>query len=378
MNIARTTLSSKVVLHDKGHFAGLCVDAVMRLQGSTNVELIQIIKKEGGTMTDSYLEEGFILEKSFGVGQNKRIENAKILVANTPMDTDKIKIYGAKVKVDSMEKTAQIEEAEKDKMRSKCQKIIGHGIDIFINRQLIYNFPEQIFASAGVSSIEHADFDGIERLGHVLGAEIVSTFDHPELVTLGHCDLVEEILIGEDKMIKFSGTKASSSCTIVLRGAGRHVLEETERSIHDALCVISQCVANHGTVFGGGCSEVLMATAVDKLATQTAGKEALAMRSFAEALRQMPGIIADNAGYDSIELVQQLQAAHNKGQTRMGLDMETASIGNMEVLGIVESQQLKMQVLRSAAEAAEQILRVDDIIKCAPRQRQQQGMPHGM
>jgi T-complex protein 1 subunit beta len=190
MNIARTTLSSKVVLHDKDHFAGLCVDAVMRLKGSTNIEMIQIIKKEGGTMIDSYLEEGFILEKSFGVGQPKRVENARILVANTPMDTDKIKIYGAKVKVDSMEKTAQIEEAEKDKMRAKCQKIIDHKIDVFINRQLIYNFPEQIFSEAGISSIEHADFDGIEALGAVLGAEIVSTFDQPELVTLGHCDLV--------------------------------------------------------------------------------------------------------------------------------------------------------------------------------------------
>jgi T-complex protein 1 subunit beta len=89
-----------------------------------------------------------------------------------------------------MEKTAQIEEAEKDKMRAKCQKIIDHKIDVFINRQLIYNFPEQIFSEAGISSIEHADFDGIEALGAVLGAEIVSTFDQPELVTLGHCDLV--------------------------------------------------------------------------------------------------------------------------------------------------------------------------------------------
>lgn len=381
MNIARTTLSSKVVLHDKDHFASLCVDAVMRLDGSTNVEMVQIIKKEGGTMIDSYLEEGFILEKSFGVGQPKQIENAKILIANTPMDTDKIKIYGAKVKVDSMEKTAQIEEAEKEKMREKCKKIIAHGCNVFINRQLIYNFPEQIFTQAGIASIEHADFDGIERLGAVLGGEIVSTFEHPEMVQLGECKLVEEILIGEDKLIKFSGTKATSACTIVLRGAGHHVLEETERSIHDALCVISQTVANHGTVFGGGCSECLMANEVDKLASNTTGKEALAISAFAEALRQMPGIIADNAGYDSIGLVQQLKAAHVAGQTRMGLDMANATIGSMEELGVIESQQLKLQVLRSAAEAAEQILRVDDIIKCAPRQRQGQGqggMPHGM
>jgi T-complex protein 1 subunit beta len=379
LNIARTTLSSKVVLHDKDHFANLCVDAVMRLKGSTNIDMVQIIKKEGGTMIDSYLEEGFILEKSFGVGQPKRIENAKILVANTPMDTDKIKIYGAKVKVDSMEKTAAIEEAEKEKMRVKCQKIIDHDINVFINRQLIYNFPEQIFTAAGISSIEHADFDGIERLGAVLGAEIASTFDTPEATTLGECECVEEILIGEDKMIRFSGVKSGTACTIVLRGAGKHVLEETERSIHDALCVISQCVANHGTVFGGGCSEVLMATAVDKAALTVTGKQALAMQGFAKALRAMPGIIADNAGYDSIDLVQQISAAHAVGKKRTGLDMNKATIGDMEELGVVESLQLKRNVLRSAAEAAEQILRVDDIIHCAPRQREGQGgMPPGM
>ena len=123
---------------------------------------------------------------------------------------------------------------------------------------------------------------------------------------------------------------------------------------------------------------MLMACAVDKLADETGGKEALAIEGFSTALRAMPGIIADNAGYDSIALVQQLKAAHVAGDTRAGLDMGSATIGNMQELGIVESQQLKMQVLRSAAEAAEQILRVDDIIKCAPRQRQQQGMPHGM
>merc|ERR1712127_778966 len=161
-------------------------------------------------------EEGFILEKSFGTGQSKRIENAKILVANTPMDTDKVKIYGAKVKVDSMEKTAGIEEAEKDKMRAKCQKIIDHGINIFINRQLIYNFPEQIFTSAGVVSIEHADFDGIERLAAVTGGEITSTFDHPESTTLGECDLIEEVMIGEDRLIRFSGVKSGAACTVVL------------------------------------------------------------------------------------------------------------------------------------------------------------------
>ena len=219
LNIASTTLSSKLLNVEKSHFATLAVDAVLRLKGTgsgtgdnsksmMNLDYIQIIKKSGGTLSDSFLEPGFILNKSFGVGQPKRIENAKILIANTPMDTDKIKIYGSRVRVDSMLKVAEIEEAEKQKMRNKCKKIIDHGINVFVNRQLIYNFPEQIFTSAGVVSVEHADFDGIERLAAVTGGEIASTFDKPELVQLGECALIDEIMVGEEKLMRFSGCKA--------------------------------------------------------------------------------------------------------------------------------------------------------------------------
>ncbi|CAM9976567.1 unnamed protein product, partial [Ectocarpus fasciculatus] len=137
-NIAKPTLSSKLLTHEKDRFADLAVNAVLRLKGSGNLDYIQIIKMPGGSLKESYLEEGFILDKKIGVGQPKVVENAKILIANTAMDTDKIKIYGSRVRV------AEIEEAEKDKMRKKCKKIVDHGINVFVNRQLIYNFPEQV------------------------------------------------------------------------------------------------------------------------------------------------------------------------------------------------------------------------------------------
>lgn len=129
-----------------------------------------MIKIAGGSLEQSYLDEGFLLEKQIGVGQPKEVHNAKIMVANTPMDTDKVKIYGSRVKVDSMDKVAEIEEEEKKKMKAKVEKIKAHGINVFINRQLIYNYPEQLFADAGIMAIEHADFDGVERLAFVTGA----------------------------------------------------------------------------------------------------------------------------------------------------------------------------------------------------------------
>lgn len=369
MNIARTTLSSKLLTQHKDFFSTMAVDAILRLKGSGNLEAIQIIKKLGGTMLDSYLDEGFLLNKTVGMNQPKRVENARVLIANTSMDTDKIKIFGSRVKVDGAAKVAEIELAEKNKMKEKCDKIISHDINCFINRQLIYNYPEQLFADAGIMAIEHADFEGVERLALVLGGEICSTFDRPDLVKLGKCDLIEEVMIGEDKLLRFSGVARAEACSIVLRGATQQILDEAERSLHDALCVLQRTVAETRTVKGGGCSEALMAKAVQDLALKTPGKESVAMESFAHALLQIPVTIADNAGFDSAELVSELRAKHAEGKSTYGLDMEEGEVGCMTELGITESFQVKRQVLTSASEAAEMILRVDNIIRSAPRQR---------
>lgn len=234
---------------------------------------------------------------------------------------------------------------------------------------MIYNYPEQLFADAGVMAIEHADFEGVERLALVTGGEIVSTFHNPEMVKVGTCKLIEEVMIGEDKLIHFSGVDMGEACSVVLRGATQQILDEAERSLHDALCVLQQTVKETRIVYGGGCSEVRMANAVNKLALETAGKEAMAIESFAKALRQLPTIIADNAGYDSAELVSQIRAAHSSGNHTCGLNMSIGTVGDMVELGITESYKVKKCVVSAAAEAAEMILRVDDIIKAPPRQR---------
>uniref|UniRef100_A0A6M2DL82 T-complex protein 1 subunit beta n=1 Tax=Xenopsylla cheopis TaxID=163159 RepID=A0A6M2DL82_XENCH len=369
LNIARTTLSSKILCQHKEYFSKLAVEAVLRLKGSGDLNAIQIIKKKGGCLEDSFLDEGFLLDKKVGQHQPKRIENAKILIANTPMDTDKIKVFGSSIKVDSMAKIADLEMAEKEKMKNKVEKILKHNSNVFINRQLIYNYPEQLFADAGVMAIEHADFDGIERLALVTGGEIVSTFDQPGLVKLGTCKLIEQIMIGEDCLLRFSGVALGEACTVVIRGATQQIIDEAERSLHDALCVLAATVKESRTVYGGGCSEMLMACAVMQAAARTPGKEAVAMEAFARALQQLPTTIADNAGYDSAQLVSELRAAHCQGDSSTGLNMDLGKLGCMKALGITESFVVKRQVLLSAAEAAEMILRVDNIMKAAPRKR---------
>lgn len=176
-------------------------------------------------------------------------------------------------------------------------------------------------------------------------------------------------MIGEDSLLKFSGVPLGEACTIVLRGATEQIIDEAERSMHDALCVLSQTVKYPKIIYGGGASEMLMANAVSDLAARTPGKEQFAIEAFAKALRQLPTIIADNAGYDSAQLISQLRALHQQGQHTYGLDMENGTVEDISKLKIIEAAVVKRQVLTSAAEAAEMILRVDNIIKAAPRQR---------
>lgn len=191
-------------------------------------------------------------------------------------------------------------------MKAKVAKIKAHGITCFVNRQLVYNYPESLFAAEGIMCIEHADFEGVERLALVTGGEIASTFDRPDLVKLGQCARIEEIIIGEDRvcqlvhhhdaslkcsfglqMIKFSGVAAGQACTVILRGATTQMVDEAERSLHDALAVLSQTVKETRITLGGGCAEMIMANAADDVAKKTEGKKALAAESFAKALRQV-------------------------------------------------------------------------------------------
>jgi len=370
-NIARTTLSSKLLTQHKDFFANICVDAIMKIKADpkATLESIQIIKKLGSSLADSFLDNGFLLNKSPGQNQPRRVENARVLLANTAMDTDKIKVFGSRVRTNDIKSLAEIEQAEKDKMKEKVEKICKYDMNVFINRQLIYNYPEQLFADKNIMAIEHADFEGIERLAAVLGAEIVSTFDNPEGVKIGKCDLIEEIMIGEDKVMRFSGVQQGQACSLVLRGATEQILDEAERAIHDVLCVLYSTVRETRTVFGGGCSETLMAQAVQKLVEQTAGKEQHAIQSFANALRQLPTIMADNAGLDSAELIAQLRSKHADGKNTYGLDLYNGCIACMSEKRVTESYKVKRQVLVSGHEGAEMIMRVDDILKSAPRQR---------
>ncbi|CAF1546529.1 unnamed protein product, partial [Rotaria sordida] len=257
MNIARTTLSSKILQEKKDHLSKLCVDAILKIHDKTDLKHIQIVKLLRNNLNDSYLEEGFLFGERIGTNMPKRIENARILIANIPMDTDKRKISDSSVHIDSIAKLVQLELAKNEKIKDKVEKILQFSCNVFINRQLICDYANQLFAEKGVMTIEHADFEGLKRLAQILDADIVSTLDTPDEIRLGKCILIEEVIVNEDKLIKLSGVTQGEACTIVLHGATQQILDEAERSIHGALCVLSQTVKELRICYGGGLSKII-------------------------------------------------------------------------------------------------------------------------
>lgn len=190
--------------------------------------------------------------------------------------------------------------------------------------------------------IEHADFDGIERLSAVLGSNILSTFDDPEgEESLGSCEVIEEIMIGEDKVIKISGCARNEACTIVLRGSGQHILDEAERSLHDAICVLVAATKNHKTIYGGGNAEMRMSLAVDELAKEMSGKGSIAVEAFARALRALPTTIVENGGYDAAEIVTNLRSEIYNGNLTAGINMFGGEVADMKTLGVTEAYRVK-------------------------------------
>jgi T-complex protein 1 subunit beta len=335
------------------------VKAVLKLKGSTNINSIKIIKECGGTLKDSFIEDGFIFEKKNGAPQPQKIMNARILIANTSMDTDKIKIHGTQIRVKTMSRLAEIEVAEQKKIFDKCRKIISHGINVFINRQLIYNRHERFLTEHGILTIEQADFDGIERLALATGAEIVSTFDIPSRIKIGKCKVVEEIMVGKKPMTRFSGCSNGDSCTIVLRGANLEILDEAERSLHDALCVLGQLIRDPRLVWGGGNIEVQLAKELEIFSNEMPGKIALAIKSFSKSIQNIPKIVSQNAGLDSIDLINKMKKSFEDGEEKTCLDLNKQKIGRADKLGLTESAKLKAQIIISAAEATEMIIRID-------------------
>ncbi|KAL0266129.1 UNVERIFIED_CONTAM: hypothetical protein PYX00_011845 [Menopon gallinae] len=345
----------------------MCLDAVNRLGDDDDLNMIQIIKSTG-KLEESFLSDGFILKKDQPVDENTGTGDIRVLIANTSLDTDKIKVFGAKINVNSISRLGDIEEAERARMREKVDKICAVPIKVFINRQLIYDYPLELFREKGVVAIEHADFDGVERLTRFLGGRIVSTFDKLEEEHFGSCTKVENVLIGNERMIKFE-KRGRNASTIVLRGSSQEVLDEAERSIHDALCVLSKIKHEKKILCGGGATEMELALCLGRYALEFPGKESESIIAFSNALQRIPMIICENGGFDGEEIKARIRSEHFNGNKTAGVNMANGSVECMRRAGIVESLRIKRRIIAAAVEVAQMVIKCDGFIKRKPRER---------
>ncbi|AAK39757.1 t-complex protein 1 beta SU (nucleomorph) [Guillardia theta] len=361
LDIAKTTLMSKFISNYCETFSRISLSVILKLKGNLNRGRINILKILGGSLKDSYLDNGILIEKSFGIGQPKKLLNARIMILNCSLDSDKIKIYGAKVKVKKLSQMAQIELSENKRLLDKCKKILNHGINVVVNRQLIYDKQERFFTDHGIISIENADFEGIEKLSLAVNSEIASSFDDIKKIKIGKADLVEEISIGSKNFVRFSGFENNGIGTIVIRGSTDEILDEAERALNDTLCVLINSLKNSRFVWGAGCCELKASRILQDISKNFDFEYSKCLNSFARALMSIPTIIAYNSDIDIKNLVKNIPLECYDLSSDSCLDLKNSKLGNARNLGIIEPLKLKIFTILSATEAVEIFIRINKI-----------------
>lgn len=359
-NLVRTTINSKVISSDIELFTEICMKAV---NNAEDIELIEILKMEG-ELRESMFIDGFVMQADVTLD----IENPRILVCNTSLDYDKLKVLSSKIKVNTVSELKEIEDAEKEKMKNKIELLTSVEHDLLVNRQLVYDYPMQLLKNKGVKVIENANFDGVERLNKVVGGNLLSYFEGMSAADLGKCDRVRNIELKGHKMIKFEGVK-KGACTIVLFGGSDEILKEAERSVHDALCVLKRIKESPLCLYGGGSVEMALALELFKYAMEIKTKEAEGVECFARALQQIPAIICENCGFDGDEVKALLKNDHSYRRTNHGVNIENGKTCCMRDKGIIEGYEMKKRVITAGCETAQTILKCDGFVKIKPRER---------
>jgi len=379
--VAMTSMASKAVGAAREHLAEIAVKAVKQIvekRGDrlvADVDNVQIIKKFGKSLLDTELVHGMIVDKEVvHPGMPKRVENAKIALLNTPLEVEKTEI-NAEIRIRSPEQMKAFLDQETRIMKEMVKKIKAAGANVVFCQKGIDDMVQHFLAKEGILAARRVKQSDMEKLARATGGKIVTNLDDLKPEDLGYAELVEERKVGEDKMVFVEGCKNPKSVTILIRGGSERVVDEAERSIHDALCVIKDVVEEPRIVAGGGAPELALAMRLRDWAEGLPGKEKKAVDAFATALEAIPITLAENAGLDPIEIMAELTARHKKGDVWAGVDVINGKVADMWGLEVFEPALVKKQVIKSAAEAATMILKIDDVIAAA--KLKEKGPPKG-
>ncbi|MEM2248071.1 MAG: thermosome subunit beta [Candidatus Bathyarchaeia archaeon] len=366
--VAMTSMASKLVSENREHLAEIAVDAILHVaqkvgdQYKADLDDILVQKKPGESITDTVLIKGMILDKEVvHPGMPKRVENARIALLDCPLEIEKTE-FDAKINIETPEQMEAFLREEENMLRGMVEKIKRAGANVVICQKGIDDMAQHFLARERILAVRRAKKSDMEKLAKATGGRIVTNLDDLKPEDLGYAELVEERKIGDDKMVFIEGCKNPRAVAILIRGGTERVVDEAERSLHDALCVVRDVVQEPKILAGGGAPEIEVARALREYASSLSGREQLAAQSFAEAIEIVPTALAENAGLDPIDILSELRARHEKGEIWAGVDVFGGKVRDMRELDVYEPLAVKRQVIKSATEAATMILKIDDVI----------------
>lgn len=381
--IAITAMTGKAAERASEKLADMCVKAITRVADvrdnkvEIDIDNVKMEKKHGGSMTDTELIEGVLIDKDVvHEGMPKKIEKAKVMLLDSALEVKELE-GDAKISIDSPEKMHAFLEEDEKVLKDMVDKVVKSGANVFFCQKGIDDTAQHYLAKAGILSARRVKKSDMEALARATGAKIVSNINDISKDDIGYAGLVEERKVAGDEMIFVEKCKDPKSVTLLIRGGSEHVVDEVERSLQDAIKGIAAAIELGKIVPGGGAIEIHLARHLRKYADSFKGREQLAVNAFAEAIEIVPRSLAENAGLDPIDKLAALRAEHDKEKIRSGLDVFTGNVEDMVKLGVIEPLKIKLQAIKSASEVAEMILRIDDIISAGSSERKGMGMPPG-
>lgn len=387
--VAKTAMTGKKVEANIPVLADLAVKAVKQIaekvDGGYVVDLdnIDTEKQEGGGIDDSFLVDGVILSKErVHSGMPKLVKNAKIALLNSPLEIKETET-DSEIRVSSPDELQKFLDQEEGEIKEMVEKIVDAGANVVICQKGIDDLAQHFLAKKGIFAIRRAKKSDMERLAHATGGKIVTNVDDLSPEDLGKAGVVEERKISGEELTFIEKCENPKAVSILVRGGTEHIVDEAERSMDDAVSVIAKSIESGKIVTGGGATEIELAMKISNYADSIGGKEALAVRAFADAVESIARFLAENAGLDPIDTVVELRSKHEEGNSRYGLDVYSGEVKDMFKEGVIEPLPVKTQAISSGSEAAVMILRIDDVIAAKGEEfggagEGPGGMPQGM
>ncbi len=363
--VAYTSMNSKIVSTHGNFLAELVVKAVKYVvdeDGTVDIDNIKVEKVEGESIAHTQLVKGIVLDKEVvHPAMPKEVKNAKIALIAQPLEITKTE-FDAEINITDPEQLQAYLDRETEMLKEMVEKIKATGANVILAQKGIDDMAQHFLAKAGIMAVRRVKKSDMEKLARATGAQIVTNLDDLSANDLGEAGWVHQEKVGDDDMLFVEECPKAKSVTILVRGGTELVVDEAERSIHDALCVVRNVLSENRILPGGGAPEVEVARALREYADEFHGGKQLAIRSFADALEVIPRTLSENGGLDPMDMIVQLRTAHKEGKVSIGVDPVNGGVKDMWELNIFEPTLVKKQAIKAASEAAQMILRIDDVI----------------